>query len=96
MYRHTTILSSALSALSLVSTCLAEVQDPPTLQPVPLAQDPGVYGPPLEPVHYFYDEWPTGIAVSSAGRMFANYRRRLLYSRFTCLALILLNDDAST
>ncbi|KAL1986528.1 hypothetical protein VTN96DRAFT_6287 [Rasamsonia emersonii] len=37
------------------------------------ARDPLVYGPPLEPVHYYYDGWPTGIAVSSTGRMFSNY-----------------------
>ncbi|KAI0475215.1 major royal jelly protein-domain-containing protein, partial [Xylariaceae sp. FL0804] len=35
--------------------------------------DPGVYGPPLETVHAYYGQWPTGIAVSSTGRMFSNY-----------------------
>ncbi|KAK4991457.1 hypothetical protein LTR50_001849 [Elasticomyces elasticus] len=38
-----------------------------------LLKDPGVAGPPLELVHLYYDEFPTGIAVSSAGRMFSNY-----------------------
>ena len=38
-----------------------------------LTKDPGVYGPALELQHLFYDEWPTGIAVSSTGRKFANY-----------------------
>ncbi|KAF2083245.1 hypothetical protein K490DRAFT_70000 [Saccharata proteae CBS 121410] len=38
-----------------------------------LVTDPGVAGPPLELVHVYYDEWPTGIAVSSTGRMFSNY-----------------------
>ncbi|KAK3068241.1 hypothetical protein LTR53_014352 [Teratosphaeriaceae sp. CCFEE 6253] len=38
-----------------------------------LIQDPGVYGPPLELVHLYYDEFPTGIAVSSTGRLFSNY-----------------------
>ncbi len=37
------------------------------------ARDPGVAGPSIEPMHYYYDEWPTGIAVSSTGRMFSNY-----------------------
>ena len=37
------------------------------------ARDPGVAGPSIEPIHYYYDEWPTGIAVSSTGRMFSNY-----------------------
>ncbi|KAI0023458.1 major royal jelly protein-domain-containing protein [Xylariomycetidae sp. FL0641] len=35
--------------------------------------DPGVYGPPLEVVHAYYGQFPTGIAVSSTGRMFSNY-----------------------
>jgi sugar lactone lactonase YvrE len=35
--------------------------------------DPGVYGPPIELVHLYYDEFPTGIAVSSTGRLFSNY-----------------------
>lgn len=38
-----------------------------------LVTDPGVYGPALELVHLYYDEFPTGIAVSSTGRMFSNY-----------------------
>ncbi|EXJ83668.1 hypothetical protein A1O1_07292 [Capronia coronata CBS 617.96] len=39
-------------------------------QPV---RDPVAAGPPLELVHLYYDEWPTGIAVSASGRMFSNY-----------------------
>ncbi|CAJ2508952.1 Uu.00g139780.m01.CDS01 [Anthostomella pinea] len=35
--------------------------------------DPGVYGPPLEVAHAYYGQWPTGITVSSTGRMFSNY-----------------------
>lgn len=35
--------------------------------------DPGVYGPEIELVHNYYDQWPTGIAVSSKGRKFSNY-----------------------
>ncbi|MCJ1280913.1 hypothetical protein MMC26_000230, partial [Xylographa opegraphella] len=38
-----------------------------------LASDPGVYGPAIELVHIYNDEFPTGIAVSSTGRMFSNY-----------------------
>ncbi|MCJ1474320.1 hypothetical protein MMC13_002978 [Lambiella insularis] len=38
-----------------------------------LASDPGIYGPALELVHVYFDEFPTGIAVSSTGRMFSNY-----------------------
>ncbi|EOD48955.1 putative major royal jelly protein [Neofusicoccum parvum UCRNP2] len=38
-----------------------------------LATDPGKAGPPLEIAHLYYDQWPTGIAVSSTGRLFSNY-----------------------
>ncbi|GLA67822.1 hypothetical protein AtubIFM55763_000071 [Aspergillus tubingensis] len=38
-----------------------------------LAHDTGVYGPSLELVHQYYDQFPTGIAVSSTGRMFSCY-----------------------
>ncbi|KAH7064825.1 major royal jelly protein [Macrophomina phaseolina] len=38
-----------------------------------VATDPGTAGPPLEIVHLYYDQWPTGIAVSSTGRLFSNY-----------------------
>ncbi|PYH69967.1 MRJP-domain-containing protein [Aspergillus vadensis CBS 113365] len=38
-----------------------------------LAHDSGVYGPSLELVHQYYDQFPTGIAVSSTGRMFSCY-----------------------
>jgi len=38
-----------------------------------LASDPLTAGPPLELVHLYYDQWPTGVAVSSTGRMFSNY-----------------------
>jgi sugar lactone lactonase YvrE len=35
--------------------------------------DPGKAGPDVEIVHLYYDEWPTGIAVSAEGRKFSNY-----------------------
>ncbi|KAK8183359.1 major royal jelly protein [Phyllosticta capitalensis] len=38
-----------------------------------LLTDPGVAGPALELVHLYYDQFPTGIAVSSTGRKFSNY-----------------------
>ncbi|PWY90871.1 hypothetical protein BO70DRAFT_307213, partial [Aspergillus heteromorphus CBS 117.55] len=38
-----------------------------------IAQDPGVFGPQLELVHKYFDEWPTGVAVSSTGRIFSCY-----------------------
>ena len=50
------MLFSVLSFLSLTAL-LASAQ--------PVAQDPGVYGPALQTVHLFYDEWPTGTTVFS-------------------------------
>ncbi|GIZ46694.1 hypothetical protein CKM354_000981100 [Cercospora kikuchii] len=41
--------------------------------PSDIRTDPGVSGPPLEIVHYFTGQWPTGIAVSAKGRKFACY-----------------------
>jgi hypothetical protein len=38
-----------------------------------LIRDPGVYGPELEVVHLYWDQFPTGIAVSRSGRKFSNY-----------------------
>ncbi|PNS20734.1 hypothetical protein CAC42_2979 [Sphaceloma murrayae] len=38
-----------------------------------IISDSGRAGPPIELVHLFNDQWPTGIAVSSTGRKFANY-----------------------
>jgi hypothetical protein len=37
--------------------------------------DTGTYGPPVEEVHYFYDQWPIGLAVSRTGRIFTCYTR---------------------
>ena len=38
-----------------------------------LLRDPGVYGPEIEVVHLYWDQFPTGIAVSKEGRRFSNY-----------------------
>ncbi|KAL9618735.1 MAG: hypothetical protein Q9160_006614 [Pyrenula sp. 1 TL-2023] len=40
-----------------------------------LRVDSGSYGPPLEEVHYYYDQWPIGLAVSSTSRIFVCYTR---------------------
>ncbi|KAI4131628.1 MAG: hypothetical protein LQ338_001142 [Usnochroma carphineum] len=37
--------------------------------------DNGTNGPPVEEVHYYYDQWPIGLAVSKQGRIFACYTR---------------------
>ncbi|KAK2758043.1 hypothetical protein FQN54_004449 [Arachnomyces sp. PD_36] len=38
-----------------------------------LRVDTGSYGPAIEEVHYFYQDWPVGFAVSSDDRVFVSY-----------------------
>ncbi|OCL02529.1 hypothetical protein AOQ84DRAFT_392913 [Glonium stellatum] len=40
-----------------------------------LRVDNGTYGPEIEEHHYYYDQWPIGLAVSSTGRLFVCYTR---------------------
>ncbi|EDK38842.2 hypothetical protein PGUG_02940 [Meyerozyma guilliermondii ATCC 6260] len=40
-----------------------------------LRHDTGVYGPEVEEFHYYYDQWPIGLAVSKEGRTFVCYSR---------------------
>jgi hypothetical protein len=40
-----------------------------------LRVDNGTYGPEIEEVHYYYDQWPIGIAVASDGSIFTTYTR---------------------
>jgi hypothetical protein len=46
------MLSSALLSTAFLFTASSIAQD--------LVQDPGVAGPPLEVVHLYNDQWPTG------------------------------------
>lgn len=58
------MLSTLFAAASLLPLLASSQQ---------LIEDPGKAGPALELVHLYYDQWPTGIAVSSSGRKFSNY-----------------------
>lgn len=40
-----------------------------------LRYDTGSYGPTVEEYHYFYDQWPIGLAISKTGRVFTCYTR---------------------
>lgn len=40
-----------------------------------LRTDSGAYGPEIEEYHYYYSQWPIGLAISSTGRFFASYTR---------------------
>ncbi|KAI1622873.1 hypothetical protein EDD37DRAFT_658315 [Exophiala viscosa] len=44
-----------------------------TASALPNAEDPGVREPPLEIVHLYYNDFPTGVAVSSSNRIFSCY-----------------------
>lgn len=75
------------ASMLLASGGLAQVQPPPPGFPVSLNStlsttgphnvriDTGTYGPPVEEYHYFYDQWPIGLAVSQKGRVFTCYTR---------------------
>lgn len=59
LHTHSTILivSKMLSASILIALLV------PALSSAQIIKDPGVYGPPLEVVHLYNDQWPTGSAV---------------------------------
>ena len=45
------------------------------LSSVNVRRDSGSTGPLVEEVHYYYDQWPIGLAVSKQGRIFVCYTR---------------------
>lgn len=49
----------------------------PAIVSAQVVSDPGTLGGPLEVVHLYYDQWPTGITVSRSGRKFSNYPGKL-------------------
>ncbi|KAL9108202.1 MAG: hypothetical protein Q9227_006939 [Pyrenula ochraceoflavens] len=59
---------------SFASLVLSQVTFQDSSQTI-LRVDNGTYGPPLEEVHYYYDQWPIGLAVSSNSRIFTCYTR---------------------
>ncbi|KAF1837304.1 major royal jelly protein [Decorospora gaudefroyi] len=59
------MLSFSILNLGLSLAALSSAQQ--------IRSDPGVAGPPLEIVHLYNDQWPTGITVSRSGRKFSNY-----------------------
>ncbi|KAF2639622.1 hypothetical protein P280DRAFT_402525 [Massarina eburnea CBS 473.64] len=65
----TTLLYPALAAL-----VAAQVTFRNSSQTI-LRVDTGAYGPEIEEFHYYYHQWPIGLAVSSTGRLFVCYTR---------------------
>ena len=51
-------------------------------------RDFGLSGPPVEEVHYYYDQWPIGLALSKQGRIFVCYTRGTYVSEPKCLATV--------
>jgi hypothetical protein len=61
------------SLVTATFVALSFAHRPRTQDASQVMSDPLTYGPEIELVHLYYDEFPTGIAVSSTGRMFSNY-----------------------
>ncbi|KAH9889629.1 major royal jelly protein-domain-containing protein [Xylariomycetidae sp. FL2044] len=68
---------------AMIGSAAAQVGDIPvalnstfsTTGPRNVRIDTGTYGPLLEEYHYFYDQWPIGLAVSRNGTIFTCYTR---------------------
>ncbi|KAI0372030.1 hypothetical protein BV20DRAFT_964722 [Pilatotrama ljubarskyi] len=52
-----------------------EISHDPELAKLRIHFDTGKFGPPVELVHAYFDFWPTGVAVSSDGRIFTSFPR---------------------
>ena len=59
-------------------------------------RDSGLTGPAVEEVHYYYDQWPIGLAVSKQGRIFVCYTRGTYVSRTHRIALSFQRLSASS
>ncbi|KAF2852826.1 hypothetical protein T440DRAFT_19718 [Plenodomus tracheiphilus IPT5] len=57
----------------LSSLLILNVLLPALLAAQQIRSDPGITGPPLEIVHLYNGQWPTGITVAKDGRKFSNY-----------------------
>ncbi|KAI1813607.1 major royal jelly protein-domain-containing protein [Poronia punctata] len=82
MYTSLLALFSLGACLYGLSVAQSSLQSVPTPENAFVATgdhkvrvDSGRYGPQLEEFHYFYDQWPIGLAVSKSGRVFTCYTR---------------------
>lgn len=69
------MVKSFLPALLLAGTVLAQNVTYASPSNTTLRIDNGTQGPEIEEFHYYYDQWPIGLAVSSTGRFFVSYTR---------------------
>lgn len=63
-----------VAAVLLSTITVAQVTYQNSSQTI-LRVDTGRYGPDLEEYHYYYNQWPIGLAISSTGRFFVSYTR---------------------
>lgn len=70
MPRLTTLTFLLLQSLSAVATNYNNSNNPHNFT---FPSDPGLSGPPLDIIHAYFSQWPTGIAVSRSGRLFSNF-----------------------
>ena len=63
-----------LTLSALIASALAQVTFQNSSGTI-LRVDNGSYGPVIEEYHYYYDQWPIGLSVSSKGRLFVCYTR---------------------
>lgn len=71
-----TRLVSAQSVPVIESNVTASPYIPANFTPPALRYDNGSYGPTLEVTHYFYDQWPIGLAIhAESSRQFVCYTR---------------------
>ena len=68
-------LDNLLALCSLSSLAAAQTITYRDLSSANVRVDTGQTGPPVEEVHYYYDQWPIGLAVSKQGRIFVCHTR---------------------
>ncbi|KAF1938697.1 hypothetical protein EJ02DRAFT_17909 [Clathrospora elynae] len=65
---------SLLTAFALATSAVAQVTYQNSTGTI-LRTDSGSYGPEVEEYHYYYEQWPIGLTISSTGRFFVSYTR---------------------
>lgn len=73
-FDNTAKMHLIIPCLALASTAAAQITYQNHSQTI-LRVDTGSYGPELEEYHYYYNQWPIGLASSSTGRFFVSYTR---------------------
>lgn len=69
---------SSIGAVAFAAGLTAAAHDRETFSTVGarnIRVDTGRFGPEVEEFHYYYDQWPIGLATSKAGRTFVCYTR---------------------